>query len=277
MAYSFKGSISFGLVYIPVALVPAAKKKDVKFHLLDRNTGSRIKYQKTCVNCGGKEVRPEDIVKGYEYEKNRYVLFEEKDFETLKTKKDKTIAISSFTALDEIDPVFYDKSYFVLPTGGERAFALLLAAMKEQRKVGIAKTVLGTNETLIAIREHEGKMLLSTLYFADEIAANPAKSVRLDPTEKELELARGIVANMTEPFAPEVFRDEYRERVLAAIDEKIAGKEVTAPKEARSAKVSDLLEALTRSLRESEKTPDAPKKPRTVPKKAASGTKKARA
>lgn len=261
MAYSFKGAISFGLVYIPVALQAAVKSNDVSFHMLDRKTMSRVKYKKTCVDCGDREVKNEDVVKGYEYEEDKYVVFEEKDFEKLKTKKDKTIVIEQFAELSEIDPVYFEKPYYVIPTGAERAYALLLAAMEEQGKVGIAKAVLGTKETLIAIRAQEGKMLLSTMYFPDEIQANAGKEIKQDLNEKELELARTLIENMTAPFEPEKFKDEYRERVMAAIEQKIAGKEIEAPKERPAAKVSDLLEALTRSLKETEPRRTAKAKP----------------
>lgn len=252
MPYSFKGAISFGLVYIPVALQAAVKNNDIGFHMLDKKTMSRVRYKKTCVDCGDREVKNEDIVKGYEYEKDQYVVFEEKDFEKLKTKRDRTIAIEQFAQLSEIDPVYFEKSYYVIPTGAERAYALLLAAMQEQDKVGIAKAVLGTKETLLAIRAQDGKMLLSTMYFPEEIQVSTAKPVDRDLNEKELSLARSLIENMTAPFAPENFRDEYRERILQAVEQKIAGKEITAPKEAPAAKVSDLLEALTRSLKATE-------------------------
>lgn len=164
MAYSYKGSISFGLVYIPVTLHSTIKNNDIGFNMIDKKTMSRVKYKKTCADCDGREVRQEDIVKGYEYEEGKYVLFDEKDFEKLKSKKDKNITIEQFVNLAEIDPLYFDKPYYVAPTGAEKAFSVLLSAMEEEGKAAVAKTVLGTKETLIAIRAKDGQMLLNTLF-----------------------------------------------------------------------------------------------------------------
>ena len=140
MAYSYKGSISFGLVYIPVTLHSTIKNNDIGFNMIDKKTMSRVKYKKTCADCDGREVRQEDIVKGYEYEEGKYVLFDEKDFEKLKSKKDKNITIEQFVNLAEIDPLYFDKPYYVAPTGAEKAFAVLLSAMEEEGKAAVAKT-----------------------------------------------------------------------------------------------------------------------------------------
>lgn len=182
MAYSYKGSISFGLVYIPVTLHSAIKHTDVGFNLIDKKTMSRVRYKKTCEACGDREVKQEDIVKGYEYEKGKYVIFDEKDLEKIKTEKDKNITIEKFVSLSEIDPVYYDKPYYVVPTGAEKAFAVLVAAMEEENKAAIAKTVLGTKETVIMIRSKDGQMVLNTLFFDEEITKNPAKKSRSKAT-----------------------------------------------------------------------------------------------
>ena len=163
MAYSYKTSLNFGLVYIPVTLHSAVKENDVGFRMIDKKTMSRVRYVKTCEDCGGKPVRQEDIVKGFEYEEGKYVIFEESDFEKLKTKKDKNITIEKFVDVAEVDPLYFDKPYYVVPTGAEKAFAVLLSAMQEERKAAIAKIVLGTKETLIMIRAKDGQMLLNTL------------------------------------------------------------------------------------------------------------------
>ena len=122
MTYSYKGSISFGLVYIPITLHSSVKDNDISFNMLDRKSMSRIKYKKTCVDCDNKEVKNEDIVKGFEYEDGKYVIFDDKDFEKLKTKKDKNINIECFVNLDEIDPLYFDRPFYVNPTGAEKAF-----------------------------------------------------------------------------------------------------------------------------------------------------------
>lgn len=250
MAYSYKGSISFGLVYIPITLHSSVKDNDISFNMLDRKSMSRIKYKKTCVDCDNKEVKNEDIVKGFEYEDGKYVIFDDKDFEKLKTKKDKNINIECFVNLDEIDPLYFDRPFYVNPTGAEKAFKILLKAMEEENKAAIAKTVLGTKESLIAIRAKDGQMLLNTLFFQEEVQENPAEDLDLSipSSAAELKMAKTIISEMTEKFQPEKYHDEYRERLLKAIDQKISGKQIVRPKEKAPVKIANLLDALKLSL-----------------------------
>lgn len=255
MAYSYKGAISFGLIYIPITLHAAVKNNDVSFNLLDKNTKSRIQYKKTCVDCNGKTVRQEDIVKGYEYEEDKYVIFEDKDFEAVKSKKDKNITIEQFVDIAEIDPLFYDRAFYVVPTGAEHAFALLVAAMEKQGKVGIARAVMGTKESLIAIRAKNGQMMLNTMYFSEEIQKNPLKEIKTDINGKELEMASALIENMGKPFKAEEYKDTYRQKLLEAIEAKIEGKNIVAPKEKQSNRVINLMEALEKSLAEYKSKP----------------------
>ena len=248
MAYSYKGSISFGLVYIPVALHNSIKQNDIGFNMIDKKTMSRVRYKKTCEDCENREVKQEDIVKGFEYEEGKYVIFEEKDFEKIKTKKDKNITIEQFVDIAEVDPIYYDKPYYVVPTGAEKAYAVLLTAMEQSGKAAIAKTVLGTKETLVMIRAKDGQMLLNTLFFADEVVKNPAKEITEKGNAAELKMAQTIIESLTGKFEPEQYKDEYREKVQEAIEKKIAGKEIAAPKEKNFGMVSNLMEALTKSL-----------------------------
>ena len=248
MAYSYKGSISFGLVYIPVTLYIAVKDNSIGFNMIDKKTMSRVKYKKTCADCDGREVRQEDIVKGFEYEDGKYVVFDDKDFDKLKSKKDKNITIEKFVKLSEVDPIYFDKPYYVVPTGAEKAFAVLLAAMEQEGKAAVAKTVLGTKETLILIRAKGGQMLLNTLFFEEEITANPAKEVKEQCSEVELKMAKALIEGMSGKFNPSDYKDEYRRKVQEAIERKIAGKEIVSPKESGSGKMIDLMEALTKSL-----------------------------
>ena len=248
MAYSYKGSISFGLVYIPVTLHSAVKDNSIGFNMIDRKTMSRVIYKKTCADCDGSEVKQEDIVKGFEYEDGKYVIFENKDFDKLKSKKDKNITIEKFVKLSEVDPIYFDKPYYVVPTGAEKAFAVLLAAMEQEDKAAVAKTVLGTKETLILIRAKGGQMLLNTLFFEEEITANPAKEVKEQGSEAELKMAKALIEGMSGKFNPSDYKDEYRSKVQEAIERKIAGKGIVSPKESGSGKMIDLMEALTKSL-----------------------------
>lgn len=265
MAYSYKGSISFGFVYIPVTLHSTIKENDIGFNMIDKRTMSRVKYKKTCADCDGREVKQDDIVKGFEYEDGKYVIFEEKDFEKIKSKKDKNITIEKFVKLSDVDPLYFDKPYYVVPTGAEKAFAVLLTAMEEEGKAAVAKTVLGTKETLILIRAKDGQMLLNTLFFAEEVTKNPAKEITKKPNAAELKMAKAIIEGMSGKFVPFDYKDEYRQKVQDAIERKIAGKEIVAPKDSKTATVSNLMEALTKSLELAQK----PKTRKTPPKKAA--------
>ena len=254
MAYSYKGAITFGLVYIPVTLQLSVKEQDIGFNMIEKNTMSRVKYKKTCVDCNNKEVKNEDIVKGYQYEKDKYVIFTDKDFEKIKTKKDKSITISQFVDLAEVDPIYFDKAYYVVPKGAEKAFGVLLSAMEKENKAGLAKTVLGTKETLVLLRAKNGKMLASTMYFSSEVQKCPeVKKAKID--KKELDLAVNLINQMTEPFKPEKFKDEYNEKLKKAIKKKIAGNEIVESKEDDSApsNVINLMEALQKSLSSTKK------------------------
>lgn len=248
MAYSYKGAISFGLIYIPITLFLAIKSADVNFHMLDKKTKSRIKYIKTCEDCNGKSVRQEDIVKGYEYERDKYVIFTNDDFERIKTKKDKNITIEKFVDICEIDPLYYDRSFYVVPTGAEKAYALLLKAMEDEGKAGIARTVLGSKEALIALHVKNGQMLLNTMFFHEEVQKNPVKEIDIQVSDKELDLAKLLIQNMTEALKIEQFENEYKNRVMEAIEQKVAGREIAAPKEYNERKVIDLMEALRMSI-----------------------------
>ncbi len=271
MAYSYKGSISFGFVYIPVTLHKSIKNNDIGFNMIDKKTNSRVQYKKTCADCGGREVCQEDIVKGFEYEDGKYVIFEDKDFEKLKSKKDKNITIEKFVELSEVDPLYFETPYYVVPTGAEKAFVVLLKAMEEEGKAAVAKTVLGNKETLILIRAKDGQMLLNTLFFEEEVTKNPAKEITEKPSATELKMAKAIIEGMSGKFVPSEYKDEYRQKVQEAIERKIAGKQIVAPKENGTASVSNLMEALTKSLELAQK----PKAKKATPKKTTSRKKEA--
>ena len=248
MAYSYKGAITFGLVYIPITLSLSIKQQDIGFNMLEKKTKSRVKYKKTCVDCNNKEVKNEDIVKGYQYEKDKYVIFTNEDFEKLKTPKDKNITIEQFVNLDEIDPIYFDKAYFVKPVGADKAFHVLLKAMENEKKAGIAKTVLGTKETLILLRVRDGKMLVNTLYFYGEIQQSP-KIENQKVAKKEVDLAKNLINQMSGKFEPQKYKDEYYNRLKKAIKRKIAGNEIVETKEDKQpVKIINLMEALQKSL-----------------------------
>lgn len=248
MAYSFKGFLSFGFVYIPVNLHLAIKENNFSFRLFDKKTLSKIQYKKTCIECNNKEVKNEDIIKGYEYADGKYVMLEDKDFEKIKTPKDRNITIEQFVDLDEINSLYFGKTYYLVPTGAEKAYNLLLKAMQEENKAGLGKTVLGIKETLVLIRPYEDKMCLSTLYFQEEIKACPKIDNVTKVTSQELKLAKTLIKEMTKPFKPEKFHDEYAARVEKMIQDKIKGKKIITPKAKKESHISDLMEALENSL-----------------------------
>ncbi len=248
MAYSYKGAIAFGLVYIPVTLSLGVKEQDIGFHMLEKKTKSRVRYKKTCVDCNERELKNEDIVKGYEYEKDKYVVFTEDDFEKIKTPKDKNITINEFVNIAEVDPVYFHKCYYVKPIGASKAFCVLLKAMEEEGKAGIAKTVLGTKETLVLLWAKEGRMLVNTLYFSAEIVKAPLPE-RAKVQKQEVELAKSLIGQMSGKFQPEKYRDEYHVRLLKAVKRKIAGNEIVqASAEKEPEKVINLMDALKKSI-----------------------------
>lgn len=261
MAHSFKTALSFGLVYVPVTLHACIKNDDLSFNTLYKKTGERIRYKKTCPNCPD-NVPNEDIVRGYQYEKDKYVILTDQELEKLKTPKDKSIQIEKFVLLDEIDPVYFDKSYFIKPTGAENAYVLILKALEKQNKVGIAKTVLGTKEQLVAIRAVGGQLILNTMHFYDQVQASPVKLGKEKISEKELALAEMVIENMSDSFDIEEYKDEYKERVMAAIEDKIAGKKIVGKQKdvVGPSNIINLMEALQKSVSQTKKPATKTKK-----------------
>jgi DNA end-binding protein Ku len=252
----WSGAISFGLVNVPVKLYSATSPKTVRFHQLSRETGSRIR-QKRVDSSTGDEVAFEDIVKGYELTPDRYVVIEPEELEALDPKATKTIDIEEFVDLDEIDPIYYDHSYYLAPaTGGAKAYRLLLEAMRESGKVAIGKIVIRSKQQLCALRPSGDAMALSTMLFGDEVLP----SDRLDEldaleeaeaTTRELTMAQQLIDSLSAEFDPEKFKDEYRERVLELIERKAAGEEIAvAPEAEETAPAPDLMAALEASLAE---------------------------
>jgi DNA end-binding protein Ku len=248
------GAISFGLVTVPVKLYSAVQRKSVRFHQLSSKTGVRIQ-QKRVDPTTGDEVAYEDIVKGYEIAPDQYVLIEPAELEALDPKKTKTIEISDFVGLDEIDPIYYDHPYYLAPAaGGAKPYKLLHEAMVETRRVAIAKVVIRQKENLVAIRPMEGGVLgMSTMIFADEVV--PADRIDdlpddVETKKAEVDMAKMLVDSLASDFEPEKYADTYREEVLALIERKAEGKEVAVQpaREEESKPVPDLMAALKASL-----------------------------
>ena len=247
MAVAHRGAISFGMVHIPVGLYTATQDVDIHFNQLCKKDGSRIKYKKICSGCG-KEVGADGIVKGFEYEKGKYVTLTDDDFEKSKSEKDRSIHILHFTDLPNIRPIYFDKTYHAIPEqGGDKAFELLRRAMKEENKVAIAKTVMGTKEKLLTLIPTESGILIETLFFAEEVKEAPKSAVPSEIKDDELKMAKTLIGAMVKDFEPELYKDEYREKLIEIINAKIQGKEITTPKETIIG-VVDLMEALKQSL-----------------------------
>lgn len=263
----WKGSISFGMVNIPVKMFAATEEKDIRFRMLHKEYHVPIKYKKTCEQCEG-EVSPQDIVKGYEYEPDHYVIVEDKEIESITPKTRKTIEILDFVDLKEIDPIYFDKSYYLSPhETGDKAYALLRSAMENTGKIGIAKITIRSKQNLACVRVYGNSLVLETLYYPDEVrglAMVPGLPGDIELSEKELAMAQQLIEQLTTSFDPTRYKDEYREQLEELIRQKMEGDTMRVAVEAPQAKVVDLMEALKASLdaakKEKKQTSDAPKK-----------------
>lgn len=248
MGVSHKGAISLGLLYIPVGLYTTTRDNDVKFNQLCKDTKERIRYKKVCPSCN-KEVKSDEIIKGYEYEDGKYVIMTEEEMEKIKTKKDKTIHIIQFVNLSEINQIYYEKNYYAIPeAGAEKAFELLRTAMLNEKRVALAKTVIGTKENLIVLYPTEEGIIAKTLFYHDEVVAPPKQIPKVELSEAEVTMAKTLIASLTGPFEAEKYKDEYQERLRDAILQKIRGEEIVAVDTSAPSNVIDLMEALQRTL-----------------------------
>jgi DNA end-binding protein Ku len=266
------GAISFGLVNVPVKLYSATSPKTVRFHQLSSKTGTRVR-QKRVDPSTGEEVAYEDIVKGYELSPDRYVLIDPEELDALDPKATKTIDIEEFVDLADIDPIYYDHSYYLAPTtGGAKAYQLLLEAMAEAGKVAIGRVVIRSKQQLCALRPTNGVMTMSTMLFGDEVLS-PDRIDELDAvgeaeaSKRELTMAQQLIDSLSAEFDPTKYHDEYRERVLDLIERKAAGEEIAVqPQAEEETPAPDLMAALEASLAEmrggdQESAPAAKKKP----------------
>jgi DNA end-binding protein Ku len=256
----WKGAISFGLVTIPVSVYPATEEKSLKFNQLHDEDMGRIRYKRVC-SVDGEEVDYEHIVKGYEVEKDRYIILTDDDLDAVPVESSRAIDIQQFVDLDEIDPILFKKSYYLVPDEtGAKAYALLRKALSEENKVGIAKVSFRDKEHLSALRFKDKVFVLETMYWPDEIRAAEFDTVDADERVRanEVEMAKALIENLSEPWNPEEFKDEYREALLDIVEKKVAGEPIEAPSEAAPARVVDLMEALKASVAAAkEKTPSA--------------------
>lgn len=268
MAVAHRSVISFGLVAIPVSMYTATQDNDIHFNQLHKDDQSRIRYKKTCAHCG-QELKSEDIVKGYEYDKDRFVVVSADEIEKIKTEKEKSIQILHFANLNQISPVYYDKTYQAVPdAGGEKAFSLLRAALMREQKIAIGKTVIGTKDTLMAIIPREDGILISTMFYEDDVKELQKSYNAPEPSEQEIKLAQLLINSMDTPFDPSQYKDEYQIKLKELIETKVAGKEIVAAKPENAGNIINLMDALKASL-EKQQEAKPPDKKKTSKKKGA--------
>src|ERR1700704_1251292 len=254
MSPTWKGSISFGLVYIPIAVYPATKEEKLSFRQLRKTDLSPIKYKKVA-EADSKEVPADDIVKGFEYEKGRYVILSDEDFEKVKIESTHSIDITDFVDLERVDPKFFYKPYFLeAQKGGEKAYALLHKALSGTGKIGIAKVVISNREYLAAVKPDGLFLILELMHFASEVLT-PEELSRPTTTlnDKELKMAQTLIDSMSSEWQPDKYRDEYRNAVMELIEQKAKNKQLPAAPAAapRSTNVVDLVKVLQESINRS--------------------------
>jgi DNA end-binding protein Ku len=267
----WKGAISFGLVTIPVAVYPATEEKTLRFNQLHDEDGGRIRYKRVCEK-DGEEVSFEHIVKGYEVEKDRYVVLTDDDFDAVPVASSRAIDIVQFVEFDEIDPVMFKKSYYLVPEEtGAKAYSLLREAMKEDDRVGIAKVSFRDKEHIAALRFKDDAFVLETMFWPDEIreADFGGVDVHENVRDQELTMARQLIDSLTSEWDPEEFSDAYREALLEIVEAKLNGQEIEVVEAEPAAKVVDLMEALKASVAAAKKEAEPAAKKKATAKKPA--------
>ncbi|MFD1336512.1 Ku protein [Oceanobacillus iheyensis] len=274
----WKGTISFGLVNIPVKMHAATENKDIRLRQLHKKCKTPIKYEKVCPNCE-EDVSNDDIVKAYEYAKNKFVVLDDEELEALKKEQeDKAVEIIDFVQLKDIDPIYFEKSYYLSPNeGGSKAYALLREALLDSGKIGIAKMMIRSKEQLAVIRVYESAIVVETIHYPDEVRAVsdvPNVPEQADVGKKELDTAKLLIDQLTTEFEPEKYKDNYRTALLELIEAKKNNEEIEVGGEPKSTpdNVTNLMDALQESLDRAKKDKPKPKQPK---KKTATRKKKA--
>jgi DNA end-binding protein Ku len=271
----WKGAITFGLISIPVRLYSAVQEKSLKFHLLHEADGGRIKYKRECAKCG-KEVSWDDIVKGYEYSKDHYVILTDEELQSLDIDSIRAIDVVAFVPLEDIDPIYFNKTYYVAPdASGLKAYRLLSEALEAEGQVGVAKVALREKEHLATIRLKEDVFVLETMYWPDEIREPEFEELdkKVEIRDNEVKMARQLIQQLSSEFKPEEFQDEYRVALEKLVEQKIEGAEITVaePVAEEPTKVVDLMEALKASVDQAKKSRTSSSKKKTTARKKASG------
>jgi DNA end-binding protein Ku len=249
----WSGTISFGLVSVPVRMYSATDSKELRFHFLDRRDMSPIGYEKVSKESG-EPVPPDEIVRGFEIEKGRYVTIEDEDLDRLDIELTHSIDICDFVDLDEIDPIYFRKAYYLLPQdGAEKPYRLLVRALEETGRVGIAKVVIRNKQHLAALRPYDGILVLETMYYADEIRRPESVDGDAQVRKPEVEMAKSLVENLSAEFDPDKYDDTYRKELLDLIKAKAKGQKLPEPKDEDEGEVVDLMAALRESVERTQK------------------------
>jgi DNA end-binding protein Ku len=249
----WNGSISFGLVNIPIGLAVATQRSDVSFRTLHRECGTPIKQKRWCP-VHERDVEPDELVKGWEFAKGQYVLVEESDLEAVALQRSQAIDILRFVRLEDVDPVYFDRTYYLAPADAEaqrRPYVLLLRAMEESKMAAVGKFVLWGKENLCLIRPQEGALALETLFFAEDVRSKSEIAEAVAATEvrdPELQLAEQVIASLAGEWSPEDFENEYRRDLAKMLEAKLSGEEIVAPEPVVETPVVDLMEALRQSV-----------------------------
>lgn len=250
----WRGAISFGLISIPVRLYGATEEKTLRFNLLHKQDNGRMKNNRTCAECGTDNISKDDVVRAYEYEKGSYVTFTDEEIDSVQVPTSHTIEVLTFVPTEQIDPIYYNRSYYLAPDElGVKAYALLRTALEQSGKVALAKVAIRDKERLGTLRIRDKALVLETMYWPDEIRepAFPELDTTAEVRDNELTMANTLIESLSEDFDPSQFKDTYREALMSAVEQKIAGREIVAPATPDDhAPVVDLMEALQRSLQE---------------------------
>jgi DNA end-binding protein Ku len=275
----WNGSINFGLVNIPIGLAVAQQRKDTAFRTLHRECGTPIKQKRYCP-FHERDVEADELVKGWEFAKNQFVIVEESDLEAVALQRSQSVDIIRFVPIDQVDPIYFDRTYYLAPAGPEaqrRPYVLLLRAMQDAQMAAVGKFVLWGKENLCLIRPLGESLALETLFFAEDIRPRAEIDEAVEETEvkdPELAMARQLVESLVGDFDPEDYENEYRNELRAMLEAKLAGKEIAKPEPVETAPVVDLMQALKQSVAQAQKGKD---KAPPAKKKAASGRKRAAA
>jgi DNA end-binding protein Ku len=267
----WKGAISFGLVHVPVKMFSATEDKDISMRYIHKECTTPLNFVRKCLTCE-REVEWEEIARGYEYEPGAFVLFEKGELEKLNGEVTKEIKILDFVQLTDIDPIYFQKTYYLAPNEtGANAYNLLLEAMKQTGKIGIAKVSIRSKSSLAAIRVIDNCIAMETIFYPDEIRSVeqvPNLPEQSNVNDKELQMAKMLIEQLTTPFTPEAYKDDYRESLLEAIEQKVNGREISVAPEPHRTNVIDLMSALQASLEATKPNAQATNKTRSTKSKS---------